>query len=177
MVRPLLLSADTRGNFEPILALAESPDLENPVLFVQPEYQSLAPRAHILPYSIRDILTSFAHAKSFASPYETYIETTLCARGQFCANFVLPSVDAVLEVAWNSSIDVVLSTTLSWMVAHIVAEKLHVPFVLLTFQPCLRSLFVPNLFMRPLKVAIAFEKLLNDESPEVDYEILLLILV
>ncbi len=166
MVRPLLLSAGSRGDFEPMLALAESPDLDNPVLFVQPDYQSLAPRAHLLPFSIPDILTSLAHAASLATPNETDTETTWRALGLTYANFVLPSVDAVLEVARNSSIDVVLSTPIPWMVAHIVAEKLRVPLVLLTFQPVLRSRFVPNLFMRPLKAAIAFEKLLKHESLE-----------
>ena len=170
MVRPLLLSAGSRGDFEPLLALAESPDLESPVLFVQPDYQSLAPRAHILPFSIRDLYTSFTYAMSIAAPNETHTETTLRALDHNCVNHILPSVDAVLEVAQDSSIDVVLSTTLTWMVAQIVAEKLRVPLVLLTFQPTLRSRFVPNLFTKPLKAAIAFEKLLNDECPEEDDE-------
>ncbi len=168
MVRPLLLSAGTRGDFEPILALAESPDFDNPVLFIQPDYQSLAPRAHILPFSIPDILTSFAHVMGDANPNEPDVETTLRALGHATANFVVPSVDAVLEVARNSSVDVVLSTSMPWMVAHIVAEKLRVPLVLLLFQPGLRSLFVPHLCRRPLEAAIAFEKLLNGECPEVD---------
>ncbi len=170
MVRPLLLSAGSRGDFEPILALAESPALEDPVVFVQPDYQSLAPRAHILPFSIPDIFTSYKYAMSLATPNEPQNETILRTFGHFCANFVLPSVDAVLEVAQDSSVDVVLSTTLTWMVAHTVAEQLQVPLVLLTFQPGLRSRVVPSMFMRPLKAAIAFEKLLKDECPEVDEE-------
>ncbi len=170
MVRPLLLSAGSRGDFEPILALAESPDLENPVLFVQPDYQSLAPQAHILPFSLPEILTSFPHAMSLATPNETEYETTWRALGHACANFVVPSVDAVLEVAQNSSIDVVLSTPMTWMVAHIVAEKLRVPFVLLTFQPGLQSRFVPHPCLWPLKAAIVCEKLLKGEAPEVDDE-------
>ena len=170
MVRPLLLSAGLRGDFEPILALAESPDLEDPVVFVQPDYQSLAPRAHVLPFSVPDIFTSYECAMSVARPNETYTETILRSFGRFCANFVLPSVDTVLQVAQDSSIDIVLSTTLTWMVGHVVAEKLQVPLVLLTFQPGLRSRFVPSMFLRPLKAAIAFEKLLNDECPEEDDE-------
>ncbi len=170
MVRPFLLSAGSRGDFEPILALAESPDLENPVVFVQPDYQSLAPRAHILPFSIPDMFTSYKYAMSLATPNETYTETILRTFGHYSANYILPSVDAVLEVAQDSSVDVVLSTTLTWMLAHVVAEKLQVPLVLLTFQPGLRSRFLPSLFMRPLKAAIAFEKLLNDECPEEDDE-------
>ena len=168
MVRPLLLSAGTRGNFEPLLALAESPDLDNPVLFVQPDYQSLAPRAHVLPFSLPEIMTSLAHVMSHANQNETDVETTLRALGHATANCFLPSVDAVLEVAQNSSIDVVLSTSGPWMVAHIVAEKLHVPLVLLAFQPVLRSRFVPHLYRNPLEAAIAFETLLNGEYPEAE---------
>ncbi len=170
MVRPLLLSAGSRGDFEPILALAESPDFEDPVLFVQPEYQALAPRAHILPVSLEDILTSLAHAMSLATPNETYSEITGRAFGHACANFILPSVDAVLEVTQSTSVDVVLSTQTTWMIAHIVAEKLRVPLVLVSFQPSLRSRFVPPLLIRPLEAAIAFEKLLKGVPLEGDDE-------
>ena len=170
MVRPLLLSIGSRGDFEPILALAESTDLETPILFVQPDYQALAPDAHILPVSLADLFTSLGHARSLAVPNETYSETTGRAFGLICVNYVLPSVDTVLEVAQRSSVDVVLSTPISWMIAHIVAEKLRAPLVLLTFQPTLRSRLVPHLLLRPLQAAIAFEKLLKGDTLQVDDE-------
>ncbi len=108
------------------------------------------------------------YAMSRAAPDEHQFETMWRGLSHTCAKFVIPSVDAVLEVAQNSSIDVVVSTTVTWMAAHIVAEKLRVPLVLLTFQPDLRSRYVPHPCMRPLKAADGFEKLLKGETPEVD---------
>ena len=170
MVRPLLLSAGSRGDFEPLLALVESPDLEKPGLFVQRDYHVLAPQEHMLPFSLNDLSPSFPYAMSPAAPNEHHFETTWRALGHFTAILILPCLDAVLEVAQNASIDVVVSTTMTWMVAHVVAEKLRVALVLLTFQPDLRSRFVPDLCMRPVKAANAFEKLLKGETPDIDEE-------
>lgn len=170
MVRPLLLSAGSRGDFEPMLALAESPDLESPILFIQSDYQSLAPDAHLLPFTVPEMMPSFQYSMSVATKDENPFETMWRAIGHTCANVVLPSVDAVLEVAEKSTFDVVLSTTVTWMVAHIVAEKVRVPLVLLTFQPDLRSRFVPHPCYSPKKAADEFQKLLNGESPNEDEE-------
>ena len=170
MVRPLLLSAGSRGDLEPLLALANSPDLDSPVLFIQRDYHWLAPKAHVLPFSTMQMAPSFQYAASKAESDKYPFDTMWRAVAHSAANNILPTIGAILTVAQKSNIDVVVSTAMTWIAGYVVAEKLNVPLVFLTFQPGLRSRFVPHPCMLPEKAAVAFEMLLNGETPHGDDE-------
>ncbi len=168
MVRPLFLWGGSRGDFEPLLALAQSSELESPVVFVQRDYQSLAPHAHLLPFTLDDMVPSFLYALSKATPGEHSFQTMARAVGYSTAKYILPTLDDVLQVAQDSSIDVVVSTPMTVAMAHVVADKIRVPLVFILFQPCLSSEYVPHSCVMPEKAAEALDMLLKGKTPNVD---------
>lgn len=174
MMRPLLLTAGSRGDVEPLLALTDAlcsaSDVEHTVLMVQRDYESLVPesskvRAVALPFALSHFMPWFAHAASNAKPDALPFETQWRALGHAICNIVIPTFPVVLETAIETQCNVVLSTTLTWPLASILADKMRIPLALLTLQPDLMSACVPHVNLRPDEAAAAMCALQRGETP------------
>jgi len=144
---------------------------------VQPDYMHLTEciperfKCLPLPFTLMDMMPSLAYAMKQVSQGDP---RTLLWRacGHMTANLVVPALDDVLKEAKQSKINVVLSTTLTWSIAHTIAEHMEIPLVILTLQADIRTKYAPHMNEDPEKAAVAAlsSEFLPDESNYVMYD-------
>lgn len=164
MARPLLLSAGSRGDIEPVTALSasllSSSRATSVVYCVQRD--SLAhvpahPNQHIvdIPFAASDFPPLFISAQAVATADMTPLEVAWSAIGLMMRDILISSTDRIIAVAKKARCDVVVTTMCTWPVGYIASRVLAVPFVMLSFQPDVPSAFFPYMYAQPVEAARA----------------------
>ncbi len=139
---------------------------------VQPDYISTVPankeklKCLQLPYSLSTMYPAMARAVARAAPDSTAAEIGWSALGLATSEVIMPATDFVMSTAISSKCNVVVTTLMSWCVAHVVCQKLKLPLVMISFQPDTTSAYFPHLNLEPKKAAEKMFRLQSGDIPE-----------
>lgn len=181
MIRPLLITAGSRGDIEPLLALADgltqSETIEHTTLVIPQDLVHLAPVSPkltviSLKYNVADSIKCLADILTPENAPKLFTQDPsfmLKVVGAVIRGLVLPDVKRVVEHALEARITVVMSTFMTVSISRIISEKLHIPHISLHLQPRLPSAYYPAIGIHPAKAVIAMMHLQNGE-PEKAYD-------
>lgn len=168
MARALLLSGGSRGDIEPLLAIAAAHG--RCMVVVQRDYAVDLPAGcelRTLPFALADFMPHFVRAFGDAPAGEHGFVTQWRALASAIAELIIPCADAAFAAANEFQPDLVLTTTLTLPLGILVAEKLDIPLVYLTLQPDLPTRYAPHPNMQPEFAAEAYAALLeNKQEPQ-----------
>lgn len=167
MIRPLLLSAGSRGDVEPLIAivdgLSKSSTVEHITLVIPENYAYLVPKsANVtivgLKFNLEDALKylpAFSQPENAQELAKEDAGIELKRLAAMVRAFILPNTQRIVEIAENLQPTVVLSTAFTSTISKIIYEKMGIPHIALHLQPTLPSAYYPNIILHPEEAAAA----------------------
>eukprot|EP00171_Calliarthron_tuberculosum_P001757 IDg1757t1 len=176
MIRPLLITAGSRGDVEPLLALADglikSKAIEHITLAIPQDFAHLAPVSPKLTllkliYTVNGSIKCLTELMSPENSPETFAKDpyfALKVLSTIIRELVLPDTKRVVEHALDVRATVVLSTFVTVSISHTISDKLQVPHISLHLQPRYPSAYYPEIGTNSAKAATAMMHLQNGHS-------------
>lgn len=164
MSTALLLSTGSRGDVEPMLALAmgllsssNSSGINEVHLFVQSDYKSLLPEhprliPHTLPYDVNSFMRALLPSEILNMIRKLFYEQDTFKHmhgllATILTDLVIPSIPTVLAVAEDINPRFIACSTLMTFVAQAVSEKVDSVPVIFDFQPMTPSPHFPCILL------------------------------
>lgn len=165
MSRPLLITSGSRGDVEPMFALAAAlaklSQVERITLVIPSDQASLAPQLG----EILDLVTfefnlaeCWKYVPAFdpdEAPKEQDPLVELRAFGAITRGMIFPHSQYLVDTAKKSNCNVIVGGSMMMSIAHITSQALNIPLVWLQFQPLIPSDYYPQIMLRPVEAAIA----------------------
>lgn len=139
----LLVCTGSRGDTEPVMVLAQSllasRTVEKVHIALHEEYLPLVPKsdailAHVLPYSLNDMLLKYANVMQHGIP-DDLMELSIPFLAVLVKDLAVPALPFIIDIAKSHEVDVVLTTTLMSVVCMSIGSAMKIPAVILHFQP------------------------------------------
>lgn len=178
MVRPILLAAGSRGDVEPLFALADtlvkSPNVEVTTLVIPAEYVHLSPKSSKL--EVVSLNAKLADMNKFVPKANGPVEGKQSKVAKFdfigamLREVILPETQRIFEIAEKIKVTVVVSTDFTFPISSIICEKLSVPYVRLILQPLIPSIYFPHVIVAGQEAAAAILQVKNGQAESVKNE-------
>lgn len=176
MFRPLLITSGSRGDIEPLFALADgltkSLSVDDVYIVVPTELKHLAPKSPKLTfiglkYSLAEAVkhrsAAVAASRGSAAPYTVFTMLSIIIR-----ELILHEAQSITGLARSFGVTAVVTTYLTFPIARIISELKSIPYFVLHMQPVYPSSYYPDVILHAKECATSIVNLQNG-NPKLTY--------
>ncbi len=164
-MRPIFLTAGSRGDTEPMYALCtallRSPNVGLTSIVVSSDSMSLSPsigesfKVYALQQSKgieKDYLPAFQEDSNDTETHKPESEIDLL--GCAIRDLIVPETKRIVSIAEESKCTIVITTFMTLSIAQVISQKLGIPLVFLQYQPVVPTRYYPHLTLSAKEAAV-----------------------